>query len=88
MPVQRLAPAKQRYFWQDAVRHILRDRLTMVALIGLIIMTTVCIIGPVIIGNVLHIDINRTSITERSIASFTAGRCRWQSPIPPAAFRS
>lgn len=65
MPVQRLAPAKQRYFWQDAVRHILRDRLTMIALIGLIILTTTCILGPVIIGNVAHIDVNRTSITER-----------------------
>ncbi|HVU14429.1 MAG TPA: ABC transporter permease [Phototrophicaceae bacterium] len=58
-------PAKQRYFWQDAVRHILRDRLTIVALIGLVILTVACVIGPIIVTNVLHIDINRTNIVQR-----------------------
>ncbi len=64
--IQRLTPpAKHRYFWQDAVKHILRDRLTMTALIGLIILTAACIVGPLIIGNAMHIDVNRTSIAER-----------------------
>src|SRR5262245_43439497 len=58
-------PAKQRYFWQDAARHIMRDRLTMIALIGLVILTIVCIVGPIIVENVLHIDINRTNIVQR-----------------------
>ncbi|MBI1257423.1 MAG: ABC transporter permease subunit [Chloroflexi bacterium] len=58
-------PAKQRYFWQDALRHILHDRLTLIALIGLIILTLACIVGPVIVENVLHIDVNRTNIAQR-----------------------
>lgn len=59
------APAKQRYFWQDALSYLVRDRLTMLSLIGLIILTLGCLIGPVIIENVLRIDINRTSIADR-----------------------
>ena len=59
------APLKQRYFWQDAVHYIVRDRLTMLSLIGLVILTVGCIVGPIIIENVLHIDINRTSIADR-----------------------
>lgn len=59
------APPKQRYFWQDALSYLVRDRLTMLSLIGLIILTLGCLIGPVIIENVLRIDINRTSIADR-----------------------
>jgi peptide/nickel transport system permease protein len=59
------SPAKQRYFWQDALSYIVRDRLTMLSLIGLIILTLGCLIGPIIIENVLRIDINRTSIADR-----------------------
>ena len=46
------APPKQRYFWQDALSYLVRDRLTMLSLIGLIILTHGCLIGPVIIENV------------------------------------
>lgn len=59
------APAKQRYFWQDALSYLVRDRLTMLSLIGLIFLTLGCLLGPVIIENVLRIDINRTSIADR-----------------------
>jgi peptide/nickel transport system permease protein len=58
-------PAKQRYFWQDAVRHIRRDFLTIVALVGLIVLTLACLLGPIIVENVLHIDVNRTNIVQR-----------------------
>jgi peptide/nickel transport system permease protein len=58
-------PAKQRYYWQDALRYISHDRLTFVALIGLIVLTLACLIGPVIVENVLHIDVNRTNIVQR-----------------------
>ncbi|MCC6803079.1 MAG: ABC transporter permease [Anaerolineae bacterium] len=65
-PVTRLGkPAKQRYYWQDAVRHIRHDRLTMIALIGLVLLTIACIVGPIIIENGLHLDVNRTNIAER-----------------------
>lgn len=58
-------PPKQRYFWQDAVRYILRDRLTMIALIGLIVLTLTCLLLPVFVENVLHLDVNRTNIPAR-----------------------
>lgn len=58
-------PAKQRYYWQDALRYISHDRLTFIALIGLIVLTLACIVGPVIVENVLHIDVNRTNIVQR-----------------------
>ena len=57
--------AKHRYFWQDAVRHILHDRLTMTALIGLLLLTIVCTVGPIVIENALHIDVDRTNIVQR-----------------------
>ncbi len=64
--VKRLGePAKHRYYWQDAVRHITHDRLTMIALIGLLLLTVTCIIGPIIIENQLHLNVNRTNIAER-----------------------
>jgi peptide/nickel transport system permease protein len=58
-------PAKQRYYWQDALRYIRHDRLTFIALIGLIVLTVACLIGPIIVENVLHIDVNRTNIVQR-----------------------
>ena len=58
-------PPKQRYFWQDAVRYIVRDRLTMIALIGLVLLTVACLIAPLIVENILHLDVNRTNIADR-----------------------
>lgn len=58
-------PQKHRYFWQDAVRYILHDRLTMIALIGLIVLTLLCLLLPVFVENVLHLDVNRTNIPAR-----------------------
>src|SRR5262245_36043769 len=60
-------PLKQRYFWQDAIRYILRDRLTVIALIGLVLLTLACLILPVIVENVLHLDVNRTNIPDRYV---------------------
>ncbi len=60
-------PAKQRTYWQDAIQHILHDRLTMIALVGLLFLTVACIAGPIIIEEGLHLDVNRTNIVERYI---------------------
>lgn len=54
-----------RSFWRDALLHILRDRLTMFAIIVLAIFTLICYIAPPIIENVLQIDVNDTSIPNR-----------------------
>jgi peptide/nickel transport system permease protein len=65
-PVTRIStPAKQRYYWQDALRHIRRDWLTMIALVGLFLLTTTSVIAPIIIENRLRLDVNRTNITQR-----------------------
>ena len=56
---------KSRSFWQDAFRYILRDRLTMLAIIILFVMTIACFIGPSVIQSTTDIDPNRTSIPDR-----------------------
>jgi len=59
-------PTRQsRSFWRDAFLHILRDRLTMFAIIVLLVFTAVCVIAPIIIENVLELDVNDTSIPDR-----------------------
>lgn len=58
----------QRYsrsFWRDSMLHILRDKLTMFAIIVLLFFTLVCVIGPIIIENVFQLDVNDTSIPDR-----------------------
>jgi peptide/nickel transport system permease protein len=50
--------------WQDAIRHFLRDRLTISAAIVLLLLTAACYLAPPIIENVLKIDVNRTNTPE------------------------
>jgi peptide/nickel transport system permease protein len=56
---------RSRSFWEDSLRSILRDKLTLLALAVLALLTLICIIGPPIIENVLHIDPNQTRIVDR-----------------------
>lgn len=60
---------QQRYaarsLWGDALRHILRDRLTILAGVILLAFSLIAIIMPPIIENVLQIDVNRTNIPQR-----------------------
>lgn len=58
------SPKRARSLWQDAVTHFLRDRLTMVAAVTLVLLTTVCYFVPPVIENVLQIDVNRTNTPE------------------------
>lgn len=54
-------PARARSLWQDAVAHFLRDRLTLAALVILLVLTALAYLMPPVIENVLHIDVNRTN---------------------------
>jgi peptide/nickel transport system permease protein len=54
-----------RSFWQDALLHLWRDRLTMAALGALLVLTVACLIGPPIVENVLKVDVNRTKVVDR-----------------------
>ncbi len=59
------APQKSQTLWQNAVRHILRDNLTLAAILVLGIMTLLCILGPPVIENVLDLDVNQIDIPNK-----------------------
>lgn len=66
LPALRLThPQTRNLFWQRAVRRVLRDRLTLLALFGLLLLVVICVVGPPVIEQALQIDPNRTSVTER-----------------------
>ena len=54
-----------RSLWQDALMHLWRDRLTMLAFGILFLMTIVCFLGPPIVENVLGVDVTETSVPDR-----------------------
>jgi peptide/nickel transport system permease protein len=58
---------KSRTLWQDAVLHILQDRLTLAALIGLAAMTVLCVVGSFYVENIMKLDPNETSIPDRFV---------------------
>lgn len=68
-PVADLSPLEERRqvrsLWQDSLAHLLRDRLTLLALVVLILMTAACFLGPPIVEDVLGLDANDTSIPDR-----------------------
>ena len=59
--------------WQRAVRHILRDRLTMVALTVLFIMTIMVIFAPFITERILQVDALSTQPSVRLLPPGTPG---------------
>lgn len=64
--VIQMAPAHpSRSFWRDALRHFLRDRLSLIALFVLFLLTVICFAGPIVVEDVLEVDVNRTSILDR-----------------------
>jgi peptide/nickel transport system permease protein len=54
-----------RTLWENAFRHILRDRLTIVALIILMVLTLVCFLAPPFVENGLGVDVNRTKVHDK-----------------------
>lgn len=63
---------KSESFWQHAIRHILRDKLTMIALVFLLLMTLACVLAPVV-EDVLELDHTRTSVVDRYKSPGTDG---------------
>lgn len=53
-----------RSFWRDSFLHIIRDRLTMFAILVLVVFTLICFIAPPIIEQ-MGIDVNDTSVPNR-----------------------
>jgi peptide/nickel transport system permease protein len=65
--------ARSRTLLQDGIRHLLRDRLTVAALVMLVIATFVCVFGPPVVENVLQIDETRTNASQRFFPPGTEG---------------
>jgi peptide/nickel transport system permease protein len=56
---------KSRSFWQDALAHLRRDSLTMLALGILVLLTILCLLAPPIAENLLKINPTDTSVRDR-----------------------
>jgi len=67
------APQKTRTLWQNAVLHILRDKLTLAAMLVLGIMTLLCILGPPVVENVLELDVNRIDVPNKFLSPGAEG---------------
>lgn len=59
---------RSRTLWSDAAAYILRDKLTLTALIVLFMMTAACFLVPPYVENALGIDPNRTRVPDRFLA--------------------
>ena len=66
-------PQRTRTLWQNALRHILSDKLTLTALLVLGIMTLLCILGPPLVENVLELDVNRVDIPNKFLSPGAEG---------------
>jgi peptide/nickel transport system permease protein len=58
-------PVVPRSFWEDAARRLRRDRLTIMALIILLVLTTLSAVGPPIVERTLHVDATETNMGSR-----------------------
>lgn len=54
-----------RSLWKDAIAHILRDKLTLSAIVVLVLFAIAAVIGPSIVENTLGIELNRVRVTEK-----------------------
>ena len=57
--------AKKRSFWNDALSHIWGDKLTLLALIMLLLLTIASFGGPPLVENVLQVDVEDASVRDR-----------------------
>jgi peptide/nickel transport system permease protein len=56
---------RSRSPWETAVRHLLRDKLTMVGIIALLVLTLACLFAPPFFEQTLGVNSNRTDILNR-----------------------
>jgi peptide/nickel transport system permease protein len=66
-------PQKTRTLWQNAVLHLLSDKLTLAAIVILALMTLLCVLGPAVVENVLALDVNRTNIPNKFLSPGAEG---------------
>lgn len=63
--VMDLQDRKVRTLWQNAFWHIVHDRLTMLALFVLVVLTALCFLGPPVVENGLGVDVNRIRVADK-----------------------
>jgi peptide/nickel transport system permease protein len=68
-----VTPQRARSLWQDALTHVLPDKLTVGAFVVLFLMTLICVLGPPLIENALKIDVNGTNTKDAFLAPGVAG---------------
>jgi peptide/nickel transport system permease protein len=61
-------PRRSQSLTEAAIRYVLRDRLTMLALLVIALLTLACILAPPYIENTLGLDPNRTNVLDRYLA--------------------
>jgi len=54
-----------RSLLQDALSHILHDRLTLLAIVVLLLFTIAAVIGPTILESITGLELNRVRVTEK-----------------------
>jgi peptide/nickel transport system permease protein len=62
-----------RSFWLDAILYLIRDKLSLVAIGTLILLTLICLVGPYYVENRLGVDVTRTRVGDRFMAPLTEG---------------
>jgi peptide/nickel transport system permease protein len=72
MPTQ-LQLRKSESFWQHAIRHLIRDKLTMIALAFLVLLTLACVFAPPVVEDLLGLDPTHTSVVDRYKSPGTDG---------------
>jgi peptide/nickel transport system permease protein len=55
---------RSRSLWSEAVGHVLRDRLTITALLILLFMTLICVFLPPVLENTLGVSATRTNVVD------------------------
>lgn len=56
---------RSRSLWEEAGRHILRDKLTLIGIIMLMLLTLACIFAPPLVERALNVDAESTNIAIR-----------------------
>ena len=54
-----------RSLWSQALRHVLRDRLTLLGISILLLLTVICVFAPPLVENALGVNATRTNIVDK-----------------------
>jgi peptide/nickel transport system permease protein len=64
---------RSRSFWGDSLYYLLRDKLSIFAIVLLLLLTLVCIVAPPYVETHLGVDVTRITVGDRFIAPMSEG---------------